>query len=124
MAAIVINISNSKKVGLTEVKRKITINGHQKDYVDSVYTIPYLLEHFNVNDEKIDLIPDVNYTLVADNIKSIWVRANGTTSRVFIADGQEFKMFTFFQQLQKTYTDEQIIGGQIAELDSSGFFDL
>mgnify|MGYP006350313505 CR=1 FL=1 len=45
MAAIVINISNSKKVGLTEVKRKITINGHQKDYVDSVYTIPYLLRY-------------------------------------------------------------------------------
>lgn len=123
MAAIVINISNSKKVGLTDVRRKITINGHIKDYVESVYTIPYLLEHFNANDEKIDLIPDVNYTLVADNIKSIWVRANGTTSMVFIADGQEYKMFTFFQQLQKAYTDEQIIGSQIAELDNSGYFD-
>ena len=53
MAAIVINISNSKKVGLTDVRRKITINGHIKDYVESVYTIPYLLEHFNANDEKI-----------------------------------------------------------------------
>lgn len=124
MAAIIINISNSKKIGLTNVKRKITINGYTKDYVNSVYTIPYLLEHFDVNDEKIHLIPDVNYTLVADNIKSIWVRANGTTSRVYIDSAQEFKMYDFFQQLQKTYSDQQIISSQIIELDSSGYFDI
>jgi len=124
MAAIVINISNSKMQGLLDIKRTITVIEHIKNYVEESFTIPYVLQHYNDLDEKITAIPDVNYTLVADNTINIWVRANGTTSRTFIADGQEFKMFNFFQQLQKTYTDEQIIASQIAELDSSGFFDL
>ena len=121
--SIVINISNSKIQGLTGIKRTVTVTEHTKNYTEESFAIPYVLQHYNDIDEKITAIPDVNYTLVANNVKRIWVRANGTTSRTFIADGQEFGMFTFFQNLQKTYTDQQILTMQILQLDAEGYFD-
>lgn len=121
--SIVINISNSKIEGLLGIKRTVTVVEHIKNYTEESFTIPYVLQHYNSLDEKITAIPDVNYVLVADNVKRIWVRANGTTSWTFIADGQEFGMFDFFQALQHTYTDVQILTGQILQLDAEGFFD-
>lgn len=123
MSAIIINISNSKIPGLTTVKRSITISGHTKDYQNESFTVPYVLEHFDSNYFKISIIPDVYYTLLADNIKRIWVKPDGTTSGTYIPDGTEMGLYTYFVELQKTYTDVQILTQQIMTLDAEGFFD-
>lgn len=123
MPAITINISNCKTEGLQAIERKITIIEHIRNYEAESFTVPYLLEHFNIFQEKVTDIPDRNYTLVADNVKRIWVRANGSTSKTFISDGQEFGMYNFFIILQKSLTDVQILNAQIADLDLNGFFD-
>lgn len=120
---IVINISNSKLQGLTAIKRVITIKEHVKDYSTSTYTVPYLLEHFDASDNKVVLIPDVNYTLIADNIQRIWIGPGGATSREFVEGWTEMGMYDFFQQLQKTYSDIQILTGEISRLDGIGYFD-
>jgi hypothetical protein len=121
--SIIINISNSKINGLLDVRRTVTVVEYIKNYSEESFTIPYVLQHYDDLGQKITAIPDVYYTLVASNAKKIWVRANGTTSREFIADGQEYGMFTFFQNLQKLYTDQQILTQQILQLDSEGYFD-
>jgi len=123
MSSIIINISNCKQPGLTSIKRKITIREHVKDYSTDTYTVPYLLEHFDASDNKVALVPDVNYTLIADNTKRIWIGPGGVTSREYVAGWTEMGLYDFFQNLQKTYSDTQILTGEISRLDGIGFFD-
>jgi len=118
-----INISNSKLLGLGTIKRVVSIEQYICNMATTTYTVPYLLEHFDASDNKVTLIPDVNYTLIADNTKSIWIGPGGTSSREYVAGWTEMRLYDFFQNLQKTYSDSQILTGEISRLDGIGFFD-
>lgn len=109
-------------MGLNNVKRSVKITQHVKMYDSNTYSVPYVVEHFDENDQPLKLIPDVHYHLIADNVKRIWIGPGGATSRTFTEGWQEMGLFDFFQLLQKTYTDEQIISNEILRLDSEGFF--
>ena len=120
---IIINISNSKAFGLEEVRRRITVRQHIKNYELTTFTVPYTIEHLDANSIKIDLIPDISSHLIADNVKRVWVRANGTLAREPEPNTTEMGMYDYFEMLQKNASDTAIITGQILLLDSQNFFD-
>lgn len=123
MSAIIISISNCKQPGLTEIRRRIIVDQHYKNYSESVFTVPYVLQHMDPNDQPSTLIPDITGVLIADNIKRVWVRQNGTASKVPEPNTIEMGMFDYFVQLQKNISDDMIITGQVLELDVNEYFD-
>lgn len=123
MSSIIINISNCKQPGLTEIKRTVTVDQHCKNYQQAVFTVPYIVQHIDPNDQPSALIPDITGVLIADNIKRVWVRANGTFSEEPEVNTVEMGMFDYFEQLQKNASDTAIITGQILLLDSQEYFD-
>jgi len=123
MSSIIINISNCKQPGLTEIKRTVTVDQHYKNYQQAVFTVPYIVQHIDPNDQPSALIPDITGVLIADNIKRVWVRANGTFSEEPEVNTVEMGLYDFFENLQKTYSDSQILTGEISRLDGIGFFD-
>lgn len=121
MSEIIINISNCQQAGLTDIRRRIIVDQHYKNYRENVFTVPYTLQYLDPNDQP-SIIPDITGVLIADNNKKVWVRANGTASRVPEPNTVEIGMFDYFVQLQKNVSDDMIITGQILELDIAGFF--
>lgn len=123
MASITVNISNSKIPGLTSVKRKVIIDQHNKDYKNQTYALPCTIEHYDENYNKIDSIVDITKVITVDNIKRIWVRANGSFSYTYEDNTQEMGMYDYFQSIQKLYSDEMILSNQVLSLDSQNYFD-
>lgn len=122
MSAIIVSISNCQQPGLTEIRRRIVIDQQYKNYAESVFTVPYVLQHMDPNDQSSILIPDITGVLIANNIKRVWVRQDGTASTVLEANTVEMGMFDYFCQLQRNVSDDMIITGQILELDTAGYF--
>ena len=120
MAAIVINISNAP--GASVIKRKVIVEEYHKSYVNENYVVPYKIEHYDSNDQRLPYIPDYVNVLIADNIIRVWVNAQLQYFDVETPNCTEMGMFQYLQELQKHVSDEVIINGQFQILDGQGRF--
>lgn len=120
MAAIIIEISNAP--GDVTIKRKVEVHQYTKNYIDSIYVIPYTIKHYDNSDQHLSYIPDYHNMLMATNTLRVWIGPGETYSMTFVEGYIEMGMFDFLQLLQKTMTDQAIITAQILRVDSEGRF--
>lgn len=116
---IIVDISNSKKEGLTGIKRKVEVNMYTDLMGDKMFTIPYLVKHYTESGLEYNKLEESG-TLIADNENKITIN---TETLQYDKDGSLIGYYDYFILLQKVLPNRSIIENQIKSLDSRSYFD-